>query len=71
MSDHAPGLEHTNVGTQGLDVPHIVRHEQGGARLPGEPCGERGAHLPSIESLLAVADALGTKPSEWFSSAGF
>lgn len=32
---------------------------------------ERGAHLPSIESLLAVADALGTKPSEWFSSAGF
>ena len=32
---------------------------------------ERGAHLPSVESLLAIADALGAKPSEWFTAAGF
>jgi len=32
---------------------------------------ERGAHLPSLESLLAVATALGTSPSEWMKSAGF
>lgn len=32
---------------------------------------ERGAHLPSIESLLAVAAALGTAPSEWLKGAGF
>lgn len=32
---------------------------------------ERGAHLPSLESLLAVATALGTTPSEWMKSAGF
>lgn len=32
---------------------------------------ERGAHLPSLESLLAVATALGTTPSEWLKGAGF
>lgn len=32
---------------------------------------ERGSHLPSIESLLAVAGALGKKPSEWLGGAGF
>lgn len=32
---------------------------------------ERGAHLPSMESLLAVAGALGRRPSEWLSQAGF
>lgn len=32
---------------------------------------ERGAHLPSVESLLAVATALGARPSEWLESAGF
>jgi two-component system, OmpR family, response regulator len=32
---------------------------------------ERGSHLPSIESLLAVAAALDRKPSAWFLSAGF
>jgi CheY-like chemotaxis protein/DNA-binding XRE family transcriptional regulator len=32
---------------------------------------ERGSHLPSIESLLAVAGALERKPSEWFAAAGF
>ncbi len=32
---------------------------------------ERGAHLPSLESLLAVAQALEAKPSEWFRDAGF
>jgi len=31
---------------------------------------ERGAHLPSLESLLAIATALGAKPSEWFVAAG-
>ncbi len=32
---------------------------------------ERGAHLPSLESLLAVAEALGPKPSAWLVAAGF
>ena len=32
---------------------------------------ERGSHLPSIESLLAVAGALEKKPSEWLGMAGF
>ncbi len=32
---------------------------------------ERGSHLPSIESLLAVAGALEKKPSEWLAAAGF
>lgn len=32
---------------------------------------ERGAHLPSLESLLAVAGALDAKPSRWFDAAGF
>ncbi|MBL8230182.1 MAG: response regulator [Bryobacterales bacterium] len=32
---------------------------------------ERGAHLPSIESLLAICKAFGKKPSEVLSSIGF
>lgn len=32
---------------------------------------ERGAHLPSLESLLAVAEALDVAPSQWLSEAGF
>jgi ribosome-binding protein aMBF1 (putative translation factor) len=32
---------------------------------------ERGAHLPSVESLLAIANALGHKPSKWLDAAGF
>jgi DNA-binding NtrC family response regulator len=32
---------------------------------------ERGTHLPSIESLLAISAALDAKPSAWFASAGF
>ena len=32
---------------------------------------ERGAHLPSVESLLEIAIALGAKPSSWIQSAGF
>jgi CheY-like chemotaxis protein/lambda repressor-like predicted transcriptional regulator len=32
---------------------------------------ERGAHLPSVESLLAVAQALHIKPSRWFEESGF
>jgi CheY-like chemotaxis protein/lambda repressor-like predicted transcriptional regulator len=32
---------------------------------------ERGAHLPSVESLLAIALALNHKPSEWLEAAGF
>lgn len=32
---------------------------------------ERGAHLPSLESLLAIAHALEHQPSEWLSAAGF
>ena len=32
---------------------------------------ERGTHLPSVESLVAVSTALGAHPSDWFSAAGF
>lgn len=32
---------------------------------------ERGAHLPSLESLLSVAAALEKKPSTWLESSGF
>lgn len=32
---------------------------------------ERGAHLPSLESLIAVAGALEEQPSDWLGSAGF
>lgn len=32
---------------------------------------ERGTHLPSLESLIAVASALGRQPSAWLKSAGF
>jgi DNA-binding NtrC family response regulator len=32
---------------------------------------ERGAHLPSLESLLAIAAALERKPSAWLLAAGF
>jgi DNA-binding NtrC family response regulator len=32
---------------------------------------ERGAHLPSVESLLSIALALEQKPSAWLGAAGF
>lgn len=32
---------------------------------------ERGAHLPSVESLLVIATALDEKPSVWLGAAGF
>ncbi|MCA9305068.1 MAG: response regulator [Phycisphaerales bacterium] len=32
---------------------------------------ERGAHLPSLESMLAVARAMDLAPSDWLRSAGF
>lgn len=32
---------------------------------------ERGAHLPSLESLLMIAQALGALPSEWLAGAEF
>jgi transcriptional regulator with XRE-family HTH domain len=31
---------------------------------------ERGAHLPSLESLLTIAASLHIKPSDWLQSAG-
>jgi len=32
---------------------------------------ERGTHLPSLESFLSIATALGAQPSEWLRNAGF
>lgn len=32
---------------------------------------ERGAHLPSLESLLAIAHALNARPSAWLHDSGF
>ena len=31
---------------------------------------ERGAHLPSVESLVTIAMSLGQKPSKWMEEAG-
>ena len=31
---------------------------------------ERGAHMPSLESLVGIAGALGRKPSQWLEGAG-
>ena len=45
--------------------------EQSGISVSQLSSIERGAHLPSIESLLSVATALGRKPSGWLSAAGF
>ncbi len=59
----------------------LARTERGWTlRDLSEACGlsvsqlssiERGAHLPSVESLLAVAAALEQKPSVWLDGAGF
>ena len=32
---------------------------------------ERGTHLPSVESLVAISLALESRPSDWFAAAGF
>jgi len=32
---------------------------------------ERGTHLPSVESLTSIGEALGVAPSVWFAAAGF
>lgn len=32
---------------------------------------ERGTHLPSVESLTSIGEALGVAPSTWFAAAGF
>ena len=32
---------------------------------------ERGTHLPSVESLISISEALGASPSSWFAAAGF
>lgn len=32
---------------------------------------ERGTHLPSVESLVAISLALEARPSDWFAAAGF
>jgi len=32
---------------------------------------ERGAHLPSVESLIAIAHALDAAPSDWLAASGF
>jgi len=59
----------------------LARTERGWTlRDLSEACGisvsqlssiERGAHLPSVESLLTIALALEQKPSEWLDAAGF
>jgi FixJ family two-component response regulator len=59
----------------------LARTERGWTlRDLSEACGisvsqlssiERGAHLPSVESLLTIAMALEQKPSAWLDAAGF
>ena len=45
--------------------------EQAGVSVSQLSSIERGSHLPSIESLLAIATALEKAPSVWFEAAGF
>lgn len=45
--------------------------EESGVSISQLSSIERGAHLPSIESLLVVAHALGATPSDWLKAAGF
>jgi len=45
--------------------------EQSGVSVSQLSSIERGAHLPSLESLLAIAAALGAQPSAWLGEAGF
>lgn len=45
--------------------------EQSGVSVSQLSSIERGAHLPSLESLLAIAAALDAQPSAWLSDAGF
>lgn len=67
-------------GALGRQV-RLARTERGWTlRDLSEACGisvsqlssiERGAHLPSVESLLTIALALEQKPSAWLEGAGF
>lgn len=45
--------------------------EQAGVSVSQLSSIERGSHLPSLESLLAIASALEKLPSAWFTAAGF
>lgn len=45
--------------------------EQAGVSVSQLSSIERGTHLPSLESLLAVAESLGARPSDWLEAAGF
>ena len=45
--------------------------EQSGVSVSQLSSIERGAHLPSVESLLMIATALGEQPSSWLAAAGF
>lgn len=45
--------------------------EESGVSISQLSSIERGAHLPSLESLLAVAHALEATPSDWLKAAGF
>lgn len=59
----------------------LARTERGWTlRDLSESCGvsvsqlssiERGAHLPSVESLAAIASAMDQRPSAWLAAAGF
>ncbi len=54
---------------QGLTLKDIS--EASGVSVSQLSSIERGANLPSLESLLAIALALQAQPSEWLSQAGF
>ncbi len=45
--------------------------EQSGVSVSQLSSIERGAHLPSVESLLTIATALGERPSGWLEASGF
>ena len=47
------------------------RSEAAGVSVSQLSSIERGAHLPSVESLLSIATALGKAPSSWLLAAGF
>jgi len=45
--------------------------EQSGVSISQLSSIERGAHLPSLESLLFISQAIGVLPSKWLQAAGF
>lgn len=63
--------KHIRLARTGRDWTLKDLSEASGVSVSQLSSIERGAHLPSLESLLVIADALGVKPSAWLVESGF